>query len=36
MSKNQLIRIVCNADTPLSIRLDAQNLLNQLTKQPLK
>lgn len=32
MSKSQLIRIVCNADAPLSVRLDAQNLLNQLTR----
>jgi hypothetical protein len=32
MSKNQLIRIVCNADAPLSVRLDAQNLLSQLAK----
>lgn len=32
MSREQLIRIICNADTPFTIRCDAQYLLNQLTK----
>jgi hypothetical protein len=32
MSRQQLLRIICNADAPRSIRRDAQYLLNQLTQ----
>lgn len=32
MSRKQLIRIICNADAPRSIRCDAQYLLKQLTQ----
>jgi len=31
MSSSQLINIICNADLPLAMRIDAQSQLNQLT-----